>query len=67
MSQVIKVVWFMIIQSIMQFSENQDTKEEEEKEEKEEKKRLNILGMVKKMMDGFMIKGSGMLMQWMLD
>ena len=44
----------------MQFNENQDTKK---KKEKKEKKKLDILGMVKKMINKFMIKESKMLMQ----
>ena len=38
MSQVIKIAQFMIIQSTMQFSKNQDTKDTKEKKEKKEKK-----------------------------
>ena len=52
----------MMIQSTMQFSNDQDTKKK-----KEEEKKLDILGMVKKIRNGFMIRRSGMLMQWMLD
>ena len=61
---VIKIIQFIIIQSAMQFNKNQDTKK---KKEKKEKKGPDILGIVKKMMDGFMIKGNRTSMQWMLD
>ena len=33
---------------------------EDEKEEKREKKKVDILRMVKKIINGFMIRGSGM-------
>ena len=42
-------------------------KKKKKKKKKKEKKGLDILGMVKKMIDGFMIKENGILMQWMLD
>ena len=60
MSRVIKVARFMIIQSAMQFSrEDEKKKEKEEEEEEKEEEKPDILGIMKKMMDGFIIRESG--------
>ena len=52
MSRVIKIARFIIIQSAMQLSS------EDKEKKKEEKKKANILRMMKKMIDGFMIRES---------
>ena len=63
MSRVIKITRFMMIQSAMQFSRKDKKKKKEEEEEKEkEEKKPDILGMMKKMINGFMIRKSGISM-----
>ena len=64
MLRVIKIARFMIIQSAIQFSrKNEKKKKEEEEEEEKEKKKPDILGIMKKMIDGFMIRGNKTSMQ----
>ena len=62
MSRMIKVAQFMMIQLAMQFNN-----ENKEKKERKEEEALDILGIMKKIMNRSMIKNNSTLMQWILD